>query len=121
MIVCDEPASTLDLSTQARVLDLLLDLQRRTGVAYLFISHDLSGVRHICHRVSVIHRGDIAETRPAGPVTSAPEHTYTRRLMLASPVADPAEQAGRRAERRRLAEAERGRPVRVSGGGHTCR
>ncbi|ROO87331.1 peptide/nickel transport system ATP-binding protein [Actinocorallia herbida] len=105
LIVCDEPVSALDLSTQARVLDLLIDIQRRTGVAYLFISHDLAVVRHISHRVAVLYRGDLVETGPAPQVTSAPEHPYTRRLVLASPVADPVEQGKRRAERRRLAEA----------------
>jgi peptide/nickel transport system ATP-binding protein len=108
LIVCDEPVSALDLSTQARVLELFIDIQRRTGVAYLFISHDLTVVRHVSHRVSVVYRGDIVETGSADQVTSAPEHPYTRRLMLASPVADPVEQARRRDERRRLAETGSG-------------
>ncbi|WP_262402965.1 ATP-binding cassette domain-containing protein [Actinomadura sp. CNU-125] len=106
LIVCDEPVSALDLSTQARVLDLFLDIQRRTGVAYLFVSHDLAVVRHVSHRVSVVYRGDIVETGPAAAVTAEPEHPYTRRLLLAAPVADPEEQARRRAERRRLHDAE---------------
>ncbi|MEU5041619.1 ATP-binding cassette domain-containing protein [Streptomyces griseorubiginosus] len=97
LVVCDEPVSALDLTTQARVLDLLVGIQRRTGVAYLFISHDLAVVRHISHRVSVIQRGDIVETGPAGEVTTNPEHPYTQRLLLAAPVADPAEQRRRRA------------------------
>jgi ABC-type glutathione transport system ATPase component len=102
LIVCDEPVSALDLTTQARVLDLLVDIQRRTGVAYLFISHDLTVIRHVSHRVSVIHRGDIVETGPAGEVTTAPEHPYTQRLLLAAPVADPTEQRRRREARQRL-------------------
>ncbi|MFJ2241637.1 ATP-binding cassette domain-containing protein [Streptomyces sp. NPDC087859] len=102
LIVCDEPVSALDLTTQARVLDLLVDIQRRAGVAYLFISHDLAVIRHISHRVSVIHRGDIVETGPAGDVTSVPQHPYTQKLLLAAPVADPAEQRRRRAARQHL-------------------
>lgn len=102
LIVCDEPVSALDLTTQARVLDLLVDIQRRTGVAYLFISHDLTVIRHVSHRVSVIHRGDIVETGPAGEVTATPEHPYTRRLLLAAPVTDPTEQRRRREARQRL-------------------
>ncbi|MEV0642402.1 ATP-binding cassette domain-containing protein [Streptomyces sp. NPDC050619] len=111
LIVCDEPVSALDLSTQARVLDLFIDIQRRTGVAYVFVSHDLAVVRHVSHRVSVVYKGDIVETGSAELVTAAPEHTYTRRLLLAAPVADPVEQGRRRAERHRLAEAEREREV----------
>ncbi|MEU5314072.1 ATP-binding cassette domain-containing protein [Streptomyces sp. NPDC021562] len=107
LIVCDEPVSALDLSTQARVLDLFVDIQRRTSVAYLFISHDLAVIRQVSHRVSVIYRGDVVETGAAGPVTSTPEHPYTQQLLLAAPVADPAEQRRRRAERHRLAAAER--------------
>ncbi|MEU5259832.1 ATP-binding cassette domain-containing protein [Amycolatopsis sp. NPDC021455] len=106
LIVCDEPVSALDLTTQARVLDLLIDIQRRTGVAYLFVSHDLAVVRHVSHRVAVVYRGDIVETGPAAMVTSEPEHPYTRQLLLAAPVPDPVEQAKRRAERRRLREAQ---------------
>lgn len=105
LIVCDEPVSALDLSTQERVLDLFIDIQRSTGVAYLFVSHDLSVVRHISHRVAVLYRGDLVETGPAAQVTSAPEHAYSQRLLLAAPVADPILQRERREERRRLAAA----------------
>lgn len=107
LIVCDEPVSALDLSTQALVLDLLIDIQRTTGVAYLFVSHDLAVVRNISHRVAVVYRGDIVETGSARQVTLDPEHPYTQRLLLAAPVADPVEQERRRAERRRVLEAQR--------------
>lgn len=106
LIVCDEPVSALDLSTQARVLDLFLDIQQATGVAYLFVSHDLDVVRHISHRVAVMYRGEIVEQGDALPVTTTPRHPYTRRLLLASPVPDPDRQASRRAERKALATAE---------------
>jgi ABC-type glutathione transport system ATPase component len=102
LIVCDEPVSALDLTTQARVLDLLIDLQRRTGVAYLFITHDLSVVRHISHRIAVMYRGELVETGPTPQVTEAPESDYTRRLVLASPTADPDRQRERREARRML-------------------
>lgn len=107
LIVCDEPVSALDLTTQARVLDLLVELQRATGVAYLFITHDLSVVRHISHRVAVMYRGELVETGPTAQVTSNPESDYTRSLILAAPTADPDRQRERREARRalRLAEA----------------
>ena len=97
LIVCDEPVSALDLTTQARILDLLLEVQARTGVAYLFVSHDLNVVRVLCHRVAVMRAGEIVEWGDGDTVTSNPSHPYTRRLLLASPVADPATQAERRA------------------------
>ncbi len=107
LIVCDEPVSALDLSTQARVLDLLIEIQENTGVAYLFITHDLAVVRHISHRVAVMYRGELVETGDGDQVTSRPEHPYTQRLFLAAPVPDPDEQQERRAARRALrAEAE---------------
>lgn len=106
LIVCDEPVSALDLSNQARVLDLFVDIQRRTKVAYLFVSHDLAVIQHVSHRVSVIHRGDIVECGPAAEVTSRPEHPYTQALMLAAPVADPVRQRARRAGCLRPAGAE---------------
>ncbi|MGO4248959.1 ATP-binding cassette domain-containing protein [Micrococcaceae bacterium Sec5.1] len=113
LIVCDEPVSALDLSTQARVMDLFIDIQRRTGVAYLFVSHDLAVVRHISHRVSVVYRGDIVETGRADRVTSTPEHPYTQRLLLAAPIADPVEQEKRRADRHRLAELHRDQHIQA--------
>ncbi|MFC5911581.1 ATP-binding cassette domain-containing protein [Streptacidiphilus monticola] len=100
-IVCDEPVSGLDLSTQARVLQLFVDIQERTGVAYLFVSHDLAVIRHISHRVSVVYRGDIVETGPAARVTSTPDHPYTQQLLLSAPAADPEAQRLRREQRRR--------------------
>jgi ABC-type glutathione transport system ATPase component len=97
LIICDEPVSALDLTTQARVLDLFLEVQRRTGVAYLFISHDLSVVRVMSHRVAVMRAGRILESGEAAEVTANPRDPYTRLLLLAAPVADPARQQERRA------------------------
>jgi ABC-type glutathione transport system ATPase component len=102
LIVCDEPVSSLDTPNQAQILDLLAEIQRDTGVAYLFISHDLAVVRHISDRVAVISRGEIVETGDAAQVTTDPRHPYTRRLLLSAPVPDPEEQAGRRAARLEL-------------------
>ncbi len=104
LIVCDEPVSALDLSNQARVLDLFIEIQERTGVAYLFISHDLAVVRHISHRVAVMRDGEIVEFGECDQVTAHPQHPYTERLLLAAPVADPVRQAERRAAFRALQE-----------------
>jgi len=102
LIVCDEPVSALDLTTQARILDLFLQIQKDTGVSYLFVSHDLDVVRHISHRVAVMYKGEIVEQGPASQVTVNPEHPYTQKLLMASPVPDPDRQAKRREERRAL-------------------
>jgi peptide/nickel transport system ATP-binding protein len=102
LIVCDEPVSALDLSTQARVLELFKEIQERTGVAYLFVSHDLAVVRHLSHRVAVMYHGEIVEWGDGDQVTARPEHPYTQRLFLAAPVPDPVLQEQRRADRRRL-------------------
>jgi len=107
LIVCDEPVSALDLSTQARVLDLFLEIQEATGVSYLFVSHDLAVVRHLSHRVAVMYHGEIVEFGDGDQVTSAPENPYTQRLLLAAPVADPDRQEQRRADRRRLLDQQR--------------
>lgn len=102
LIVCDEPVSALDLTTQARILDLFLQIQKDTGVAYLFVSHDLDVVRHISHRVAVMYRGEIVEQGDASQVTVNPKHPYTQRLLMASPVPDPDRQEQRRVERKKL-------------------
>ncbi|WP_439902541.1 ATP-binding cassette domain-containing protein [Microbacterium azadirachtae] len=105
LIVCDEPVSALDLTTQATILDLFIELQRDTGVSYLFVSHDLGVVRRVCHRVAVMYRGEIVETGEGEQITRAPRHPYAERLRLASPVADPVVQRTRRAEWLALREA----------------
>jgi peptide/nickel transport system ATP-binding protein len=102
LIVCDEPVSALDLTTQARILDLFLQIQKDTGVSYLFVSHDLDVVRHISHRVAVMFKGEIVEQGPAAQVTVNPTHPYTQRLLMASPVPDPDRQAKRREDRKVL-------------------
>jgi peptide/nickel transport system ATP-binding protein len=102
LIVCDEPVSALDLTTQARILDLFLQIQKDTGVSYLFVSHDLDVVRHISHRVAVMYKGEIVEQGPAAQVTVNPTHPYTQRLLMASPVPDPDRQAKRREDRKAL-------------------
>jgi len=107
LIVCDEPVSALDLTTQARVLDLFKEIQERTGVAYLFVSHDLAVVRHLSHRVAVMLHGEIVEWGDGDQVTARPEHPYTQRLFLAAPVPDPDQQEARRDARRLLIEAQR--------------
>ncbi|WP_062212932.1 ATP-binding cassette domain-containing protein [Demequina oxidasica] len=107
LIVCDEPVSALDLSNQRRVLDLFIEIQERTGVAYLFVSHDLAVIRHLSHRVAVLYQGDIVEWGGCDQVTACPEHPYTQRLLMAAPVPHPIKQARHRADRQRVLAAQR--------------
>jgi len=96
VIVCDEPTSALDVTTQATVLNLFKEIQQATGVAYLFISHDLGVVNDISDRIAVLYRGEIVEIGEAHRVSTSPSHDYTRQLQMAAPVADPKKQRERR-------------------------
>jgi oligopeptide transport system ATP-binding protein len=101
LIVCDEPTSALDVSIQSQILNLLGDLQQEMGLSYLFISHDMAVIHHICDRIAVMYNGRIVEEGTRDEIINAPRHEYTQALLSAVPEADPR----RKKQRIRLANA----------------
>ena len=111
LIVADESVSALDVSVKAQVCNLLMDLQERLGIAYLFISHDMAVVERVSHRVAVMYLGEIVEIGPREAVFGNPQHPYTQKLIAAVPIPDPS----RRGLRRAMAAEELKNPIRPRG------
>ncbi|WP_305073003.1 dipeptide ABC transporter ATP-binding protein [Propionivibrio sp.] len=111
VVIADESVSALDVSIQAQIVNLLLDLQKEFGLAFLFISHDMAVVERVSHRVAVMYLGQIVEIGPRRAIFENPQHAYTKKLMDAVPVADP----GRRKRHRPLLSDEIPSPVRALG------
>jgi len=105
LIICDEPVSALDVSIQAQILNLLKDLQRDLGLAYLFVAHDLAVVRAMSDHIAVMNKGVLVETGKANDVYTNPQEDYTKALLAAVPVPDPRRMRERKRERRKLAHA----------------
>ena len=106
LIVCDEPTSALDVSVQSEILNLLADLQQQFGLSYLFISHDMAVIHHICNRIAVMKDGRVVEEGSREDVIGNPQHPYTKRLLLAVPECDPRVDAEKRRERQRMLAEE---------------
>lgn len=108
LLVCDEPVSSLDVSIAAQIMNLFKDLQQRLGLTILFIAHDLAMVRHLCDHVAVMLNGELVEVGPASQIYEAPQHGYTKALLLAKSIPDPViERERRKLRREQLMSIER--------------
>ena len=116
LIVADESVSALDVSIKAQVINLMLDLQRELGLAFLFISHDIAIVERVSHRIAVMYLGEIVEMGPRQAVLGNPRHPYTQKLIAAAPIPDPE----RRRERRGLMTEEIKKPGTPDRLQHPC-